>query len=55
MEVSTVDLDLAKCVFQVHGANAEGAIAIVPRHQRTSMQASYDLICDKQVCPWQLG
>ena len=27
-EVSTIDLDIAKSVFQVHGVNADGTVVI---------------------------
>jgi transposase len=36
-EVSTIGLDLAKEVFQVHGADAAGAVVFLKRLRRTAV------------------
>ena len=36
-EVNTIDLDLAKQVFQVHGADAKGAVVFRKRLRRTAV------------------
>jgi len=37
MQVSTIGLDLAKQVFQVHGVNAEGTVVLRRRLRRSEV------------------
>lgn len=37
MKVTTIGLDLAKSVFQVHGVNAEGGIVLRKRLRRAEV------------------
>ena len=41
MEISTIGLDLAKTVFQVHGVDASGAVVIRKMLRRSQMQAFF--------------
>jgi len=43
MQVTTVGLDLAKRVFQVHGVDAVGRVAVRRKRQRAQVASSYFL------------
>ena len=41
-EVSTIGLDIAKSVFQVHGVDVDGAVVIQPRRPPCGIQKAKD-------------
>ena len=44
MQVSTIGLDLAKQVFQVHGVNAEGAVVLRRRLRRAEVVKFFSIL-----------
>ena len=49
-EVTTIGLDLAKHVFQVHGADAEGATVLRKQLRRAQVLAFFS-----RLPPWLVG
>ena len=49
-EVSTIGLDIAKSVFQVHGIDAEGKVLI-----RRQLKRRYVLAFFEKLQPWPRG
>ena len=41
MEITTIGLDLAKHVFQVHGITADGSVALKKRLRRSQVRAFF--------------